>query len=71
MAAEPAYQPHPWEIPGHPKLELVRSEKPPIVVSVCAACGHMRTVLFLTKDRWMCFRCKTEGNAPPNLYPVS
>lgn len=53
-------------------LELVTSpEQPPTLITVCAECGNLRTVLFLAKDRWFCFRCKTSGAAPPNLYPVA
>ena len=61
----------PQVIRGHPTLELVTSAPEPTLITVCANCGHMRTVLFLTKDRWMCFRCKTEGATAPNLYPIA
>ena len=70
MAAEP--QRHPHEIAGHPEVELVRSgSTQPTLITVCANCGELRTVLFLAKDRWFCLRCKTEGAAPPNLYPIA
>lgn len=72
MAANPLYEAHPHEIGGHPTAELyLVPDQPPTLITVCAACGNLRTVLFLTKDRWFCFTCKTEGAAPPNLYPVS
>lgn len=71
MVAEPFYPTrHPHEISGHPTLELVNPEQPPTLITVCANCGNLRTVLFLTKDRWFCFTCKTEGATPPNLYPI-
>jgi translation initiation factor 2 beta subunit (eIF-2beta)/eIF-5 len=60
MAADP-------EIQGHPELELPGGT----LITVCANCGQMRTILFLARDRWFCFKCKTEGAAPPNLYPVA
>ena len=47
------------EISGHPTLELepmVGSD--PVVITVCAECGEMRSVLWLTEDRWYCRNCK-------------
>jgi hypothetical protein len=41
------------------------------MITVCAHCGSTRTVLFLTKDRWMCFKCRAEGATPPNMFPVA
>lgn len=64
MAADPTIQ-------GHPALELWTDTGPPTLITVCAYCGEMRTILFLRRDRWYCTQCRTEGNAPPNLYPVS
>jgi hypothetical protein len=43
----------------------------PIVITVCAECGRMRSVLFLDRDRWFCTSCRAEGAAAPNLYPVA
>lgn len=60
------------EIHGHPSAELyLVPDGPPTLITVCASCGEMRTILFLSKDRWFCFRCKSEGASPPNLYPIS
>jgi translation initiation factor 2 beta subunit (eIF-2beta)/eIF-5 len=52
---------------AEPTLELPDGT----LITVCANCGQMRTILFLTRDRWLCTKCKTEGAAPPNLYPVA
>jgi ribosomal protein S27AE len=41
------------------------------MITVCAHCGQTRTILFLRKDRWYCTKCRAEGAAPPNLYPVA
>ena len=74
MAASSPFAPvpHPHEIKGHPTTELyLVPEQEPTLITVCAQCGNLRTVLFLNKDRWFCFRCKMTGSAPPNLYPVS
>lgn len=69
--AEANYSRHPDEIPDHPVREIyLAAEQEPTLITVCANCGHMRTILFLTGDRWFCFRCKTEGATRPNLYPV-
>jgi hypothetical protein len=58
-------------INGHPTLELVNGDQEPVVVTVCAHCGAMRSVLWLTVDRWICNQCKTEGASRPNMYPVA
>jgi len=66
------YEPHPDEIQGHPVRELyLAPDVEPTLITVCAECGHMRTILFLSDDRWFCFRCKTEGHTKPHLYPVT
>jgi len=66
------YQPHPDEIQGHPVRELyLAPDVEPTLLTVCAGCGHMRTILLLSYDRWFCFRCKTEGHTKPHLYPVT
>jgi hypothetical protein len=59
------------EIQGHPAVELHLGEGPPTLITVCAECGELRTILFLSRDRWFCTRCRAEGAAPPNLYPVA
>ena len=64
MAAEPAV------IGGHPTLELVTDDQSTLI-TVCASCGELRTILFLRRDRWYCSKCRAEGAAPPNLYPIA
>jgi hypothetical protein len=60
------------EVYGHPVLELhADPDAPPTLITVCANCGQLRTILFLRRDRWYCTKCRTEGAAPPNLYPLS
>jgi len=60
-------------ISGHPALELESSDPnaPPVVITVCAECGEMRTVLWLDKDRWYCRSCRAEGASPPNMFPLA
>jgi translation initiation factor 2 beta subunit (eIF-2beta)/eIF-5 len=43
----------------------------PTLLTVCASCEKVRTILFLTGDRWYCTSCRTSGDAKPKLYPVS
>jgi ribosomal protein S27AE len=60
------------EIKGHPTVPLlddVGNLKQ--MITACAHCGELRTILFLTKDRWYCSKCRAEGATPPNLYPVA
>jgi ribosomal protein S27AE len=59
------------EISGHPSAEIYFENGSVQLITVCAHCGEMRTILFLRRDRWYCTKCRTEGAAPPNLYPVS
>jgi len=58
-------------IHGHPALALEQEAAPPTLITVCSSCGQLRTILFLRRDRWYCTRCRAEGAAPPNLYPVA
>ena len=60
------------EINGHPTVPLLNEHGNLIqMITVCAECGNTRTILFLTRDRWYCSQCRTEGVTPPNLYPVA
>ena len=62
---------HPHEISGHPVVELyLAADQEPRLITVCANCGQLRTILFLSKDRWFCSKCRTEGATRPNLYPI-
>ena len=61
----------PDEIKGHPALVLEHEHAPPTLVTVCASCGEIRTILFLSKDPWLCMACRVEGAAAPALYPVA
>jgi ribosomal protein L37AE/L43A len=58
-------------IHGHPAVVFEHEAAPPTLLTVCAECGQLRTILFLARDRWFCTRCRAEGAAPPNLYPVA
>jgi ribosomal protein S27AE len=70
--AEANYDRHPDELQGHPVRELyLAAEQEPTLITVCANCGQMKTILFLSKDRWFCFQCKSEGHTKPQLYPVT
>jgi len=60
----------PPEISGHPTLELEGPTGDPVVITVCSECERMRSILWLTKDRWMCKDCRAEGAAPPNYFPI-
>jgi hypothetical protein len=60
------------EIGGHPSLSLDPAVGPRTVnVTLCANCEKMRTVLFLTGDRWFCMNCKSEGIAKPTSIPLT
>ena len=60
------------EIQGHPTVPLLDQAGDLIqMITVCAECGETRTILFLTKDRWYCTKCRASGAAPPNLFPIA
>ena len=63
--AQPA-EPHwrPWGIKWkEPKPE-------PVVIYLCACCERVRTVLFLSNDRWLCTACRNEGTERPSFIPI-
>ena len=63
----PAVEPHwrPWGI------SWKQPEPQPVVIYVCANCERMRTVLFLSEDRWLCTACRNEGSERPTFIPVT
>ena len=62
----------PVVIQGHPETPLLDATGELIqMITVCAHCGEARTILFLRADRWLCTKCRMEGIAPPNLFPVA
>ena len=59
-------------IKGHPTAPVLDENGNLIqMITVCGHCGEARTILFLTRDRWYCSKCRAEGVTPPNLYPVA
>lgn len=63
------HEPH--VIGGHPTAELFTTvDGPPTLITVCAECQSVRSILFLDKDRWFCTTCKTEGASAPNMFPI-
>lgn len=58
------------EISGHPTATFDRDNAPPLLLTVCANCERVRTILFLSGDRWFCTSCRNEGDARPTQIPV-
>jgi hypothetical protein len=63
-------QKHPHEISGHPS-SIWETDEGPKLVTLCAGCGRLRSIIFLDRDRWFCMQCKSEGAHAPNLYPIA
>lgn len=62
----------PNEIKGHPVVPLYNEQGDTInMLTVCAECGELRTILFLSDDRWYCSKCRTEGDTRPRMYPIA
>ena len=60
-----------YEVDGHPALELPNAQDNPVTITVCCECGEMRTVLWLSGDRWFCSKCKAQGDSRPTMIPLS
>jgi hypothetical protein len=58
-------------ISGHPEVVLPNADDNPVTITVCAGCGEMRTILFLSGDRWFCTKCRAEGDARPTMIPIA
>jgi hypothetical protein len=62
------------EIRGHPAVDAepnANTGARPFLITVCAECEAMRSVLFLSRDRWYCTKCRAEGDARPTMIPMS
>lgn len=44
---------------------VLRDEPREIRITVCAECERVRTILFLSNDRWLCTGCRNAGTATP------
>lgn len=53
-------------IRDHPTMTLDSGQ----VIYLCAGCGRLRPVIFLTGDRFLCTPCKTTGNERPTFVPA-
>lgn len=58
-------------VSGHPALEAHRTYADALKITVCAGCERMRTILFLSGDRWFCTACREEGDARPTQIPIT
>lgn len=61
----------PHTIGGHPAVAAIPNSGRAFNLTVCAECGRMRTVLFLSRDRWYCTACRNSGDARPTTIPMS
>lgn len=52
-------------IQGHPYTEAFLPDGGAVRLTVCGECERMRTILFLSKDRWLCTSCRNEGVKNP------
>ena len=58
-------------IQGHPGIDYESTDGRTLTITVCAECGALRTLLWLTGDRWYCRECRAEGVGKGMLVPVS
>jgi hypothetical protein len=59
-------------IGGHPSILAHRDELglAPMRLSMCAGCERVKTIMFLSRDRWLCTHCRAEGDARPTQIPL-
>lgn len=67
----PTEAPPSAEINGHPSVVLPNKSGEPVVLTVCCSCGHLRTILWLSGDRYYCSQCRAEGDSRPTVIPIS
>lgn len=50
-------------IQGHPTTPLLDGDgnETGQLITVCADCGSVRTIIMLVHDRWYCSKCRSEG----------
>lgn len=59
-------------IPGHPEIPLVNAKGDVIqMITVCAECGAMRSIIMLVGDRWYCSRCRAEGTTRAKTFALN
>lgn len=58
------------EIKGHPAIVAPNANDDELRFTVCAECGRLRSILFLTGDRWYCTVCRNAGVAKPSRVRV-
>ena len=58
-------------IEGHPNILAHNTEGRTMKIIICAECNAVRSVLYLSKDRWYCTSCRNSGDARPTMIPLS
>lgn len=58
-------------IDGHPSVEAHRPGAAPLQITVCADCGALSSVLWLSVDRWYCGKCRSSGDGRPTQVSMN
>ena len=58
-------------ISGHPVLETENLDGKKMNITLCSECGSVRSVLYLSTDRWFCTTCRSTGDARPTQIAFS
>jgi len=62
----------PAVIGGHPEVPLLDERgNVSAMLTVCAECGGVHTIILLTGDRWYCSACRVKGINKPKMFPIS
>jgi ribosomal protein S27AE len=61
----------PLTIQGHPSVVLPNGAGDGVMISVCCECGALRSVLWLSKDRWACTKCRAVADNRPKMFPIA
>jgi hypothetical protein len=58
-------------IEGHPHAIGINPENgQESRITLCSECGELRTILWLTGDRWYCHTCRNSGVANSKVVPI-
>lgn len=62
-------------VQGHPATPLLDAagNETGQMITVCADCGAVRSIIMLVHDRWYCSKCRSEGRVTQSarMFPVS
>ena len=59
------------QIKGHPTGVAMNTQGQELRITLCSECGELRSILWLTGDRWYCRSCRSEGAGNSKVIPIN